>query len=243
MVIYKNKFWKVVNGVIEKSDIILEVLDARFVELSRNREIEEKCEGKKFVFVLNKADLVNKKELEGWKRKLKHVVFVSATKRLGTSILKRKIIELAKGKNVTIGVLGYPNTGKSSVINAICGRKKASTSPMSGHTKGKQLLRMAKGIFLLDTPGVYPYKEKGRKLALIGAQDFSKVKDPDLIILELIDEMEDRIKKHYGVEGEYDEEILENIAKKFRKLKKGGKLDIDATARMVLKDWQRGKIN
>jgi ribosome biogenesis GTPase A len=241
MVEYKNKFWKVVNGVIEKSDIILEILDARFVELSRNREIEDKCEGKKFIFVLNKCDLVSKKEMEKWKRKLKNCVFVSATQRYGTTLLKKKIIEFADGKNVTIGVLGYPNTGKSSVINAICGKKKARTSASSGFTKGKQLLRMAKGVFLLDTPGVYPYKEKGSKLALIGAEDFTRVKDPDLVVLELLEEQGKRIKEFYGVKGE-GEEVIENIAKKLHKLKKGGELDITAASKVILKDWQRGKI-
>ncbi len=238
---YKNKFWHVVNKVIEKSDIILEVLDARFVEMSRNKEIEDKCEGKKFIFVLNKCDLVSKKEMEGWKRKLKNVVFVSATKRFGTSLLKRKIKELAEGKNVTVGVLGYPNTGKSSVINAICGKKKANTSPSSGHTKGKQLLRMDKGIFLLDTPGVFPYKEKGDKIAFIGAEDFSKVKDPDLVVLKLLEVQGERIKKHYGVSGE-GEEVIENVAKKFNKLIKGGLPDIISASKLILKDWQRGKI-
>ena len=238
---HKSKFWHVVNEVIGKSNIIMEVLDARFVELSRNREIEEKCEGKKFIFVLNKCDLVSKNEMVKWKRKLKNAVFVSATKRLGTSVLKRKIIELAEGKNVTVGVMGYPNTGKSSIINAICGKKKAGTSPTSGYTKGKQLLRMAKGVFLLDTPGVFPYKEKGIKLALIGAEDFSKVKDPDLVVLKLLEEQGERIKKHYGVEGD-GEEVIEAVAKKFHKLKKGGKLDIISTSKMILKDWQRGKI-
>jgi len=241
MVEYKNKFWKVVNGVIEKSDIILEVLDARFVELSRNREIEDKCEDKKFIFVINKCDLVSKKEMDPWKRKLKNCVFVSATQRFGTSLLKRKIIELSEGKNVTVGVMGYPNTGKSSVINAICGKKKAGTSARSGYTLGKQLLRMSKGVFLLDTPGVFPYKEKGSKLALIGAEDFTIVKNPDMVVLELLEEQGERIKKFYGVEGE-GEEVIEEIAKKLHKLKKGGVLDIIATSKVILKDWQRGKI-
>ena len=238
---YKNKFWKVVNEVIKKSDIVLEVLDARFVELSRNKEIEEKCEGKKLIYVLNKCDLVPSKELNKWKKKLKNSVFVSATKKLGTSILKKKIIEFSEGKNVTVGVLGYPNTGKSSVINAICGRKKAKTSPASGFTKGKQLLRMTKGVFLLDTPGVYPYKEKGSKLALIGAEDFTQVKDPDLVVLELIEDKGKRVRAHYGVKGS-GEKLIENIAKKYNKMKKGGVLDIYETSRMILKDWQRGKI-
>jgi len=238
---YKNKFWHVVNEVIKKSDIILEVLDARFVELSRNREIEDKCEGKRFIFVINKCDLVPKGELIKWKKKLKPVVFVSATKRFGTTMLKRKIVELARKKNVTVGVMGYPNTGKSSVINAICGKKKASTSPASGHTKGKQLLRMTKGVFLLDTPGVFPYKEKGSELAFIGADDFTKIKDPDMVVLELLEIHGERIKKFYGVKGD-GEEVIEKIAKKFHKLKKKGELDIIETSKMILKDWQRGKI-
>jgi len=238
---HKTKFWPVVNEVIKKSDIILEVLDARFVELSRNEEIEEKCANKKLIIVLNKCDLVLKKDLMKYKKKLKNAVFVSATQRLGTTILKKKILEFAEKKNVTIGVVGYPNTGKSSVINAIAGKKKASTSAMSGHTKGKQLLRMAKGIFLLDTPGVLPFREKGPQLALFGAEDFTKVKDPDMVVIELLKLKRDKIKKYYKVSGN-GEKLIHNIAIKYHKLKKGGLPNIDETSRMILKDWQTGKI-
>ena len=55
-----------------------------------------------------------------------------------------------------VGVLGYPNTGKSSIINALKGRASAPTSPVSGYTKGMQWIRASKRMYLLDPPGVFP---------------------------------------------------------------------------------------
>ena len=235
-------FWKTVNYVIKESDIILEVIDARFPELTRNPEIEDKIKNKILILVINKCDLVDKKDIEQYARKHK-AIFVSANKRLGTTLLKKEIFRYAKKDKNIIGILGYPNTGKSSLINALAGRRAAKTSPKSGYTKGKQLIKMTPSIYLLDTPGVLPYKEKNElKHALTSSKDFTQVKDPDLVALELIELKKEQIKKYYKVEGDDPEEILESIGKKLNKLKKAGKIDIKATAYAILKAWQFGKI-
>ncbi|MBT4174157.1 GTPase RsgA [archaeon] len=234
-------FWPAVNKVIKYSNIIIEVLDARFPELTRNQEIEDKIKRKKLILVLNKCDLVDKKEVEAWAKE-HNALFVSATKRLGTTMLKRKIISLSKGKT-TVGVLGYPNTGKSSIINVLAGRRAAKTSPQSGYTKGRQLIRMSPNIYLFDTPGVLPYKEKDElKHSLTSTKDFTKVKDPETVAFELIKLKKTTIQKFYKLESDDPEELLEELGQKLGKLKKGGKVNFDATARIILKDWQRGKI-
>ncbi len=239
-----KQFWEVVNRVIEKSDIVLEVLDARFPDKTRNREIEDKARkfGKKIIYVVNKCDLVEKGEVEKLKRKLRPSVFVSATKHQGTMILLRTISRMAKDK-VVVGVVGYPNTGKSSVINALKGRASASSSPQSGHTKGEQLVKVTRKIYLMDTPGVLPYMEKDEvKHALIGSVDFSKVKDVEDTALRIIESNIKRIKKHFGIKADDPEEVLEEIALKLNKLKKGGVPDTKAAARSLLQDIQRGRI-
>ncbi|MFH1638684.1 MAG: GTPase [Candidatus Woesearchaeota archaeon] len=236
-------FWEIVNSVISKSDIILEVLDARFPYETRNEEIEAKVRKsqKTILYIFNKCDLVEKRELE--KLKLKPSVFISATKHLGTSILMKSLARLAAKKKVVIGVVGYPNTGKSSVINALKGRSSASSSPQSGHTKGEQLIKISKNIYLIDTPGVLPYKEKDEvKHSLIGSLDFSRVKDPEDTVLKIIQKYSRAIEKHYGVRHDAPEEVLENIAVKKNNLKKGGKPDIKTTATAILRDIQRGKL-
>lgn len=239
-----RSFWDIVNHVLEQSDIILMVLDARFPEQTENKELKDKAGNKPILYVLNKSDLADKDDLFKWKQKHPNSVFISAMKHQGTTILLRKIMEISQGKHVTVGVVGYPNTGKSSVINALKGRKSAGTSPHAGFTKSKKLIRITEDIYLLDTPGVLPYLEKNdSKLSLIGATDPTKLKDPDLAVFELIRHKKNIICKHYGIKETSNEKIIENIAIKYKKLVKGGQPNINETAKMILRDWQRGKIS
>lgn len=238
-------FWRHVNRVLQDADILIEVLDARLIEQTRNKEIEKKVEksGKKLLFVINKCDLVNIDTLRQEKRELQPVVYISSTDKLGTTILKKKILELSRGEPVVVGVLGYPNVGKSSLINALSGRKAALTSPHSGFTHGIQKIRVGMKIMLLDTPGVFPYREKDEVLmAKHGSIDYSKIKNPEVAALELIRDYKELFMKHYGLKTEDLDEMLEELAFKTNKLQSGGKPDLDAAARMVLKDWQTGKI-
>jgi ribosome biogenesis GTPase A len=239
-----KNFWDIVNEVINRSDIILLVLDARFPEQTLNTELKDKTLDKPIIYVLNKSDLANKKVLMKFKNKHRNSIYISAKEHKGTSILLKKILEVSKGEKATVGVVGYPNTGKSSIINALKGRKSAGTSPHAGFTKGKQLVKITENIFLLDTPGVLPYLEKDKsKLGMIGAVDPTKMKDPDLAAMELIKNKKNLICKYYDVKESSPEKILEKIAIKLNKLMKGGKPNIDETARMVLRDWQKGKIS
>ena len=142
-----KNFWGIVNRVLKHVDIIILVQDARFPEQTENIELEDKAEEKPIIHVLNKSDLVNKKTIEKYKRKYKNCVYMSAREHQGTSILLQKILELSQGKNSIVGVFGYPNTGKSSIINALKGRKSAPTSPRAGYTKTRQLIRITDNIF------------------------------------------------------------------------------------------------
>jgi ribosome biogenesis GTPase A len=237
-------YWKHVNAVIAEADIIIEVLDARLVRESRNTEIEEKVAraGKQILFVINKVDLVSKGRLSTLRKSLRPSVVVSSRQRLGTTILKKKILELSRGKQTIVGILGYPNVGKSSLINALSGRGAARTSAESGYTKGMQKVRVDNKILLLDTPGVFPRDKDDFSNAKMGAVDYAKIKDPETMALQLIEENPKKIKQHYGVLGDEPEDILEAVGFSIHKLSKGGKADVEATSRIILKDWQTGKI-
>jgi len=227
------------------AEIIIEVIDARMIEETRNEEIEKKirAKGKILLYGVTKCDLVDVSKLKKRLQSLKPAVFISGKEKLGTTILKKKILELSKGESVVVGVVGYPNVGKSSLINALAGRGAARTSSESGFTKGMQKIKVDNKIMVLDTPGVYPHMEKDEiKHGRIGAIGYSKVKDPESVALNLIEEMPEKVKKYYGVEGEDAEEILEAVAFRLKRLQKGGEPDLEAASRSILKDWQTGRM-
>ncbi len=240
-----GKTKRLVEKIISECDIVLYVLDARFPEETLNRDLLKKLKGKKVIFVLNKCDLVKDKEkLEKLKNKYKNCVYISATKRLGTLKLRKKIKNLTKdieNKPVKIGVVGYPNVGKSSIINVLAGRHSAKTGNMPGVTKGVQWIKLSKDMKLLDTPGVADSKDK-EDLIILGCLRLEKEKDLDLVALKLIKKYKDKIKEFYDVEGENEEEILNKIGEKKKFLKTNGEIDLDRTSRKILKDFIEGRI-
>lgn len=243
-----KNFWKLVNKVIGEADIIILLLDARLIKETRNPEIELKVRraNKPLIYVITKSDLVKKETLE--KRHLRPSVFISAKDHSGITILRNRILIEGKRayknkKDFKVGVLGYPNVGKSSLINAMKGKRAAPTSSVSGFTKGIQKVRADNRLMFLDTPGVIPYMEKDNtKHAFIGTIDFNRVKDPDMVVMELMEKYPGEIESHYGVESDDIEVAIELISKKHNMLRKGGVADVDRAARMILKDWQTGKI-
>mgnify|MGYP001608030370 FL=1 len=151
---------------------------------------------------------------------------------------------------VHVGIIGYPNTGKSSVINRIIRRGVASTSKQAGHTKGIQKIRMTKEILILDTPGVIPdvkYSSIERKAQALdtklGARTYSDVKYPDEVIHYIMQSHAKAIERFYDIQAAGDTDVLlEQLGRKKNLLKKGAQVDTDRTARVILKDWQEGKI-
>lgn len=256
----RKKYPSIAQSIIENADIILEVLDARFAEETRNEEFEKEILDKKkrVIYVLNKSDLVQKRNLD--KIHLYPRVFISCIKRIGIKDLRNlikkearmvdKIIDKDKSGKVTVGVIGYPNTGKSSLINLLIGRSAAGVSAQSGFTKSLQKLRLTEDIQLLDSPGVIPEKdyssfdrEKIAKHAKLGARDYSKVNDPEMAVAELVSEFAEALEKHYGFKFEGDAEIfIEKLGKKKGFMKTKGTVDDDKTSRFVLREWQEGKI-
>jgi ribosome biogenesis GTPase A len=241
-----NSYWNAVNAVIAEADILLEVVDARRIDETRNPEIEGKVRraGKALIFVFNKCDLADQEALEHRKRELIPSVFVSSKEYHGIKMLYEKIIIEGKRlglKKPRVGVLGYPNMGKSSLINALNGAGRAKTSAESGFTKGKQYIAM-KSILLIDTPGVIPFGEKDiMKAALTGIS--TKIKDPEAAVLKIMDEYPSKIEDFYCVtEDEDKEDTLESIARKLNLIIKGGKPDTRRTADRILKDLREGKI-
>ncbi|HEY9705691.1 MAG TPA: GTPase, partial [Allocoleopsis sp.] len=235
---------------LSDADILLIVLDARMISQTRNEEVEKKVQktGKPYIYVINKSDLIDYATVKAYSKSIPNSVFISAKEHKGTSILREKI-QIAASKagidgQVKVGVLGYPNVGKSSIINSLSGRNAAPVSNISGYTRGLRKVRSPAKIILLDTPGVIPYLEKNdMKHAIIGTIDYAKEKEPDMVAVFLMKEFPSLIEEHYGVPKKRDpHKTLELIAEKRKLIAKGGVPDVERAGRMILKDWQTGKI-
>jgi len=243
-----TNYWKIVNDVIRDADILIIVADAR-VPKSVNEELLKKIvfQKKKYMIVYNKEDLLDDKQKEEVNKILRANPFAmstSAQKHQKTMRLLRKINALAKGENAVIGVIGYPNTGKSSIINAIKGRNSAPVSSQAGHTKGLQKLRATGKIVLLDTPGVIPFTNKDAAIqSLFSAKSPNQLKDPEGAAMKVIEFLEGKVENFYEVETISDFELtLDNISTKLNLKKKGNIPDTKRCAIRILNDWQKGKI-
>lgn len=267
-----------IERIITESDIVLEVVDARLIDLSRNSDVENMIKeiGRPVIFVVNKSDLTSKDKIKKQVLKLKEegeVVFISAKKRSSSRILfnaikkafkkhgKREKHHLlggekldhreAKGR-IVVGVVGYPNVGKSSIINILSNKKKVKVSKRSGTTHGIHWIKGAEGIKLIDSPGVIPLTEGDEvRHGLIAAKSVERLKNPEIVadaIIKLFIKQNKRaLEKFYSMEIESEteadtEQILENISIKRSHILKGGRPDINRTSMMIVKDWQNGKL-
>jgi len=184
-------YWPVVKRVVKDSDIVLFVLDARMPELSYNMQLEKmlKMYRREFVKVFTKIDLVSNSELDRLRKKYRGDYFVSGVKNIGMSKLKEGLMIMAKRGGVKepfIGVVGYPNVGKSAIINALAKRAKAKVSGRAGTTKGIQWVN-AGSLRILDSPGVVPFEDNEVGLGLLGAKNVEKMKRLDKVTFAIID--------------------------------------------------------
>ncbi|VVB86674.1 GTPase Der [uncultured archaeon] len=244
------------KDVIKKADILLEVVDARFPDETRNSEVERDIvrSKKPFIIVLNKCDLVSKETIEKTKSRLSQIaptVFVSVKDRFGTTMLRHKILETAgiKGRDILVGSLGYPNTGKSSVINGVAGKHKAGTSPISGHTKGIQLVNAGSRIMFIDTPGVIPFGENDEYIqGLLAVKDATHLQDPIGVAMKIIEKMcaenKTALESFYHVTiGEHEPyDVLLLIGRQSNFLRKKGEVDETRAAVKIINDWQKGLL-
>lgn len=250
----QRKAWKVVREVIDEADVVVEVVDARDPIGTRNRKLERLIqeEGKPLLIVMNKADLVPKEWAEQYKRKSEiPVVFISARERKGTGILRRELKKLAKPlldekEKVKVALIGYPNVGKSTIINTLKGKRAVGTAPIPGYTKGKQLIRLSKRLWLLDSPGVVPIDDFD-ELVIKGGFPADKIEEPVKPALKLISRIletrKEAITEKFGIkEFESEEEILRQIGEKRGLIKAGGEVDLEETARWLLREWQTGRF-
>jgi len=152
----------------------------------------------------------------------------------------------ASRKQISVGLIGYPNTGKSSIINTLRKKKVAKVAPIPGETKVWQYVTLMKRIYLIDCPGVVPPKELDtpQDILLKGVVRVENVENPEQYVAAALGKCKKKhVLKTYEMENYVDHiDFLEQLARKGGRLLKGGEADVDGVAKMVLNDFLRGKL-
>lgn len=245
-------FWPVVFDLIRNVDIVIVVGDARLPDVSVNMEVSKHSRkyGKEVVVVYTKRDLIGEERLATLKKLYPDALFVAGVKNEGVGALRRHLQILGKRLHLEtpkIGVVGYPNIGKSALINALARGRRASVANQPGTTRGVQWVK-AGGLCILDSPGVIPEEDKNRKLALLGSKTPDMLPAPekhafDILTMFLV-KCPERLQTYYKLDHLETEpaDLLLQIGKARQFLKKGGTVDEDRTARTILREWQTGKL-
>ncbi|XP_014209198.1 nucleolar GTP-binding protein 2 [Copidosoma floridanum] len=253
-----KRIWNELYKVIDSSDVVLQVLDARDPMGTRSPPVEKYLKNEKahkhLIFVLNKVDLVPTWVTQRWVAILSSeyptVAFhASLTHPFGKGSLINLLRQFAKlhenSKQISVGLIGYPNTGKSSIINTLRSKKVCKVAPVAGETKVWQYVTLMRRIYLIDCPGVvYPSAETDTEKVLKGVVRIERINAPEDYIEPVLGRVKpEYISKTYKIEQWNDHvDFLEKLAKRTGKLLKKGEPDISQVARMVLNDWQRGKL-
>lgn len=254
-----KRIWEELYKVLDSSDVLVQILDARDPEGTRSKVLEEhikkNCPHKHLVILLNKCDLVPVWVTAKWAKYLsKDYPTIAYRASISNPFGKGALINLFRQfdnfhkdkKSISIGFIGYPNVGKSSVINSLKEKKVCKAAPIPGETKVWQYIALTKRIYLIDCPGVVHVAEGKSDInsVLRGCVRAERIDDPCYYIPEILNKVRpEHIKRIYGVEKWEDEEdFLKQLAIKKGKLRKGGEPDSVATAKIILMDWQRGEI-
>lgn len=246
-------------------DGVMVILDARAPRASLNSKLDKLFANKKVLYVLNKTDLVNgvdvNRTIAEFSKEGKETVAISAMDKRAVDLLYAKLFSLLKEKleknkqkgvfkPIRFMVAGIPNTGKSTIINALCGGKKAITGDKAGVTKGKQWVRL-KELELLDTPGTMPpafdNQTLAKHLAYLGSMNDANIDFNDLafeLLKELKEKYPELLKAKYDIK-DIDVETLElfdEICVRRGFLRRGGEYDYDRCSVAIIDDFRKGRI-
>uniref|UniRef100_A0AAR2KVB9 Nucleolar GTP-binding protein 2 n=1 Tax=Pygocentrus nattereri TaxID=42514 RepID=A0AAR2KVB9_PYGNA len=253
-----KRIWGELYKVIDSSDVIIQVLDARDPMGTRSQNIETYLKKEKpwkhLIFVLNKCDLIPTWVTKRWVVVLSQeyptlAFHASLTNSFGKGSLIQLLRQFGKlhtdKKQISVGFIGYPNVGKSSIINTLRSKKVCNVAPLAGETKVWQYITLMRRIFLIDCPGVvYPSEDSETDIVLKGVVQVEKIRNPEDHIGAVLERAKaEYIQKTYRVPSwSSAEDFLEKLAFRTGKLLKGGEPDLSTVSKMVLNDWQRGRI-
>ena len=263
---HMTKTFRLIEQDIKVVDVIIYVLDSRAPYSTVNPKLSSMSQNKPIIYVLNKADLVDEQQLNKW---IAHfttdnslAIALDSTTSNSTRVLVpiiRKLleekIEKAKAKNINkiirTMVVGVPNTGKSTLVNNLCGKARTKTGNKPGVTRGKQWVTIDNGIEVLDMPGTlwpsFDDKTVAQHLAYLGSIK-DDVLDIENLAFDFINEFKggknDIFEQRYGVETEGKEtiEIFDEICLAKKCVLKGNEPDYERCARMIIDDFRKGRF-
>lgn len=262
-----NKTLKQMQADSRLCDCFVYILDARCPKSCINPEFVKIIKDKPIIYVLNKADLVANDDLERFKQYFNNqgseCVSLNATVSGNAKIIINAIKKVFKTKleqNKARGVnfitramvLGVPNSGKSTIVNNLCGQGRAVTGNKAGVTRSKQWIKVDANIEFMDTPGVllpnFDDENYAYNLAFVGSvrDDVLNIVDvASRLIGRLMQINKDIMQTKYGVDISnytHDVELLERIGKKRGCMIKGGEVDMERAAKILLTDFRAGKL-
>lgn len=264
---HMNKTLKQMQADSRLCDCFVYILDARCPKSCINPEFVKIIKDKPIIYVLNKADLVANADIERFKQHFIsqgcECVSLNATVSGNAKIIINAIKKVFKTKleqNKARGVnfitramvLGVPNSGKSTIVNNLCGQGRAVTGNKAGVTRSKQWIKVDANIEFMDTPGVllpnFDDENYAYNLAFVGS-----VRDDVLNIVDVASKLVGRLMQidtnilqtKYGVDVSnytHDVELMERVGKKRGCMIKGGEIDLERTAKILLTDFRAGKL-
>ncbi|KAJ1846241.1 GTPase required for pre-60S ribosomal subunit nuclear export and maturation, partial [Coemansia sp. RSA 486] len=254
-----KRIWNELYKVVDSSDVILHVLDARDPEGTRCRHVEKhiKTEAphKHLIFILNKVDLVPTWVTARWVKVLSReyptlAFHASITNSFGKGSLIQLLRQFTKlhpdKRQISVGLIGYPNTGKSSIINTLRQKKVCNVAPIPGETKVWQYITMTRKIYLIDCPGIVQFSstDTDTDIVLKGSIRTESLLTPDDYIPEILSRVRrEYVQRHYNIDKWQDaHEFLTELANATGKLNKGGEPDLHVVSKMVINDWLRGRL-
>jgi ribosome biogenesis GTPase A len=262
-----TKTIKEIKENLALADFVIELLDARIPYSSGNPELARILPDKKRITVLNKSDLAHPEATARWIEHFKNrsitALAIDSLSGSGVRELMLKITERGemvrekwqkrgrKNKRIRVMIAGIPNVGKSSLINRIAGRASARTGDKPGVTRGRQWVKVAEGIDLLDTPGVlwpkFDEERVGVNLAITGAIK-EEVLDREELALKLIERLfqldPELLKRGYGIVQleETPYRVLEQVGSARGCMVRGGRIDTLRTSIILLEDFRSGRL-
>ena len=256
---------------IKNVDAIIELLDARIPYSSRNPEIQKICADKPTLILLNKASLADPNATKAfasyYENQHTQCIETDCISGYGVQKIAPALRELCRdklqryeekgmsGRSIKAMVVGIPNVGKSSLINRICGNKKAKVENRPGVTLDKQWVPTNIGILLMDMPGVlwpkFEDRSVGENLAITGA-----IKDDILDIESIAMALCGRLRTMYptllceryklatlpSIEEMDNYDLLCHIGRKRGFLISGGEIDTERCANMLIDEFRAAKI-